>query len=273
MRFTQLPPVALFSVLLFSGCNFENISNAYNPGVLSDNSSNTAIISKLNNTPTDFELSHISGELLHESMVNVENGIIIPKTELNVGLGILEVGLSDEHSDFKMSLDVLTGKFTIGKQKQNELHSVGTDISGDLLAISINDTDALKVETNSFDAMVDGENNTIYIQNDFELNVVVTNVNGEFSSDLFHNAENPDDQRLTGTISIEISADTTLVVDKFDEGFGHAKITKIVNGGPMTMQGSNYFSFNETITVGECFIWEDDYLEFGSGFERVNCPM
>jgi len=272
MHFVQYAPVSLSLLLLLSACNLENISNVYESGVQSSNSSNMAISSRLN-TSMDVEYSYNSDELLHESEVNIEDRITIPNAKLNVGLGVLDVDFSDEYSDSKMSLNALTGKFIVGKRKQNMLHSIGTDVSGDPLAISIEDTDALKVEINTFDAVIDGENNTIYIQSDFELSMEVTNVNGEFSSDIFHNAENPNDQRLTGTISIEIPADTTLVVDKFEEGFGRAKITKIVNGGPMTLQGSNYFSFNETITVGECFIWEDDYLEFGSGFERINCPM
>jgi len=261
MRFVQnvLVPLASFSLLTACGdeSRLSDSNNFSQSAVESERHTVTYVTQSIANSFSSYS-QHTSRD---------------SETKIKVSPAALKVGLHDEYSDYSVSLDALTSTLVVGSTRYAK-HNVNVASESELYrdSRSAEKSDALKVQTSPFDATIDKANNTLHLQNDFEFSLEVNNEEGQFASDIFRYAENPNDERLMGTIVIEIPADTKMIVKKLEEGDAYTEVTKIESGGPMMIRGTHFFAFDQSITMGECFIWEDDYLEFGSGFERVVCP-
>lgn len=268
MRFIQFASLCVCAVLLISACAQNDNTVSYNSSPkLIDASENSPLLSNFNEQQITAQTDS------QESVENLIDSSDSTKANLVLATDTLGVSFHDQHSDSTVSINALTGAFIVNDAKPYAFHRAANAGASNTLALPANHTNALKLNINSFAATVDGEKHSIYINDDFSMDVEVININAEFAKNVFHNAINPYDQSLTGRVEINIAAGTTLVVKKVKDQFGELEITKVESGGPMTILGSDYFLFNESISLGECFIWEHDYLEFGSGFERVVCPM
>ena len=216
----------------------------------------------------------IDGEAIKVSMASSNKVFAIAANDLTstadieLGMGALFAMFTDEYNDlFELDIPGFTGVLSIDI-KNDSANIANFGVGSSPITIDINNQRALEMKIAKINGVLDGTDETFRLISDLDVSLTASNIH-EDMNEIFDDSF---DTSLTGSLSITASNGLVFSNPEADDPLDD--VTRIDTGGPLTITGSGYFSFNESVTTGECFVWEDDTAAgFGSGFQSGACSI
>ena len=214
----------------------------------------------------------LDGETIKISMSSTSKYFAIGANDLTstanieLGIGTLIAMYTDEMGDlFELDIPGFTGELSIDIKSESATVS-NFGVGSTPITYDINGDRALALKIEKFDGVLSGVEETFTLSTDLDISLTASNIH-EDMNEIFDESTN---SALSGSFSITASSGLEISNPEADSLLDD--VTRIDAGGPLTMVGSGYFLMNESISTGECFIWEDGLNDtFSSGFEKGTC--
>ncbi len=186
---------------------------------------------------------------------------------ISLGMGAIAVAFSDTTSTATLDLGGLTGLLSI-TDAGNGLVATNVGVT-DGLSYTINDNPALDLTLAPFGFTVNGSDDTITFDTDFDMDFSVNNINGAMEA-IFDHEQDPTVETLNGSLTAHADINTMIYLGTDTIVGDYGKLTT----GFLSVTGTSYYDGTVSVTDGECLAAAELTVDSSAfPFAKIDCPL